>query len=111
MHFGNLTPAGKERVARGMRKRWALYTSKPKEKPAPTPEVKRQPCIDANHCQGDRSCPFPPLFAGRCRQHARDATAEESSVGTARAMLREYGMVESEAHEAQRARRRECRSV
>lgn len=93
MGFSGLSTVRKERAARAMRRRWKLAVPKVAEKvpeaiPAPVP------VLPANHCQGDRSCPFPPLFAGRCRQHARDEIARGSSVGTAHAVLREYGLVD-----------------
>ena len=68
------------RSTAAVRKRWALHVSKPKtHRTAIVPA--RTPILAANHCQGDRSCPFPPIVQGRCRQHARDAIAEGSTVG------------------------------
>jgi hypothetical protein len=93
MSLTNASPAARKRNAAAIRRRWQLYVPKAKEKPAPTPELRRQPCTDPNRCAADPACPFPPMIEGRCRQHARDAMAEESSVGTAYAMLRDYGLV------------------
>jgi hypothetical protein len=84
-----------ERLARQSRKRWALHVPKQKSlDSAPTVPPAAMLAAAANHCQGDRSCPFPPLFKGRCRQHARDALANGSQVGTAHALLRAFGLVE-----------------
>ena len=60
------------------------------------------PVIAEGRCQADPGCIFPPMIAGRCRQHARDVTAEGSSVGTAHGLLLEAGFIESEP--------RRCRS-
>jgi hypothetical protein len=68
--------------------------------PAPIPE---------SHCQADPGCPFPPLREGRCRQHARDAIAEASPVGTAHALMREYGLVEPAETQTRQGYRRRCR--
>jgi hypothetical protein len=99
MQFSNLT--GREQAAAAIRRRWQLHVPKPKacDKPLAPALV-----LPANHCQGDRSCPFPPLFAGRCRQHARDVIAEGSPVGNGHGLLRDYGLVASAPEEQTGAR-------
>lgn len=115
-----LTQEARQRVSAAIRKRWALWTPKQKQSavtgslllPVTTAEVKRQPCTDPTRCSADAACPFPPVVQGRCRQHARDAVAEESTVGTAHGLLVEFGMVEHDDREKSTAgrkiRRRQC---
>ena len=89
-----ITSAQQERATKGIRKWAALHVRKPHREvlviPGPAPQ------IPANHCQGDRSCAFPPMFQGRCRQHFRDLQAEGSLSGTCHGLLVADGFVESE---------------
>jgi hypothetical protein len=92
MELSPITAERQERARRGARKWNALRVLQPRtEAPAVVPEPRPQ--IPADRCQGDRSCPFPPLFQGRCRQHSLDLTAERSQIGVAHGMLREYGLL------------------
>jgi len=100
----------RERWARQGRKRGALWT--PKSSPPRSPVLAPVVCtqIDPGRCAADPSCVFPPVVQSLCRQHARDAVAEQSTVGTAHALLREYGMVERADKQQPPPDRRRCRT-
>jgi hypothetical protein len=91
-------PDQRKRNQLALKKRWALRVKPAKVEPSfrestPTPA----PVLAANHCQGERSCPFPPMVkGGRCRQHARDAVSEGSEVGNAHSQMRELGLITSQ---------------
>lgn len=109
MELHPITSTHHERAQRAARKWRALHPIRGPRKCHVVPGNVISPVreIPDGHCQGDRSCPFPPLREGRCRQHSRDMIAAASPVGTAHALMREYGLVEPEFRETRSERR--CR--
>jgi hypothetical protein len=95
MQFSGLTPEGRDRARRAIRKRWALYT-KTKKVDSPHEPTPLRRCLEprADGRCAEPACPYPSGEGAFCRQHSRDQIAESSPVGTAHALLREFGMVE-----------------
>jgi hypothetical protein len=87
-----------ERLARNVRKRWALHVPKQKlESPSATPALRRcQPKPRADGRCAEPACPYPRGASAFCRQHSRDLIAERSPVGTAHGILLAEGLVTNE---------------
>lgn len=110
MHFGKLSAEGKERAARAVRRRWQLHVPKPKEVDSSSQSTPLGRCLEPRvdgRC-AEPACPYPRSAGAFCRQHSRDQIAENSPVGTAHSLLRDFGLVTaSDSDES--AERRRCR--